>query len=195
MQARPLAPEHVGADRLPSPPMTTRLSMPASRSVRAAASRPSRVLNFSDRAVPMIVPPRWMMPPTEFHDIGRIAVAALDQAVEPLVDAEDLDPVVERRPHDGAHRRVHTRRVAAARQDADSLGGQRRAPYALRLTPRTPYASRRRAPHALCRPRPARQRRHRRCYRSFLFTPRRDAVNSIARSRTRATAGGSDVAE
>ena len=45
--------------------------MPAPTSVRAAARRPSRVRNASERAVPRIVPPRWMMPPTEFHVIGR----------------------------------------------------------------------------------------------------------------------------
>ena len=47
------------------------LASTAASSVRAAVSRPARVANASDRAVPMIVPPRWIVFPTEFQVIGR----------------------------------------------------------------------------------------------------------------------------
>ena len=49
----------------PSPPITMRPSIPASFIFKRAASRPSWVLKRSLRAVLRIVPPRWMMPPTE----------------------------------------------------------------------------------------------------------------------------------
>jgi hypothetical protein len=43
--------------RLPSPPITTRLSIPARRRFSAAWRRPSRERKRSERAVPMAVPP------------------------------------------------------------------------------------------------------------------------------------------
>ena len=58
--------------RLPSPPITTRLSMPALRKFSAASRRPSRVRKRSERAVPMTVPPMWRMPPTEDQVIATM---------------------------------------------------------------------------------------------------------------------------
>ena len=56
----------------PSPPMTTRRSMSCSRRLRAAASCPSRSRNSAERAVPMTVPPRWRIEPTESQLSGRM---------------------------------------------------------------------------------------------------------------------------
>ena len=58
--------------RLPSPPITTRLSMPAFRKFSAAFRRPSRERKRSERAVPMTVPPWWRMPPTEDQVMGTM---------------------------------------------------------------------------------------------------------------------------
>ncbi len=58
--------------RLPSPPITTRLSIPARRKFSAAFSRPARVRKASERAVPMAVPPWCRMPPTEDQLMGAI---------------------------------------------------------------------------------------------------------------------------
>ena len=58
--------------RLPSPPITTRLSMPASSRFLAACARPSRVRKRSERAVPIAVPPWCRIPPTADHVIGTI---------------------------------------------------------------------------------------------------------------------------
>lgn len=43
--------------RLPSPPMTQRLVMPCSTRLRAARSRPARVVKALQRALPITVPP------------------------------------------------------------------------------------------------------------------------------------------
>lgn len=51
--------------RDPSPPMTTKLVMFRSTRFLAAVSRPALSLNDMQRAEPMIVPPRWMMPDTD----------------------------------------------------------------------------------------------------------------------------------
>ena len=58
--------------RLPSPPITTRLSMPVFRKFRAACRRPSRVRKRSERAVPIVVPPMWRIPPTDDQVIGTM---------------------------------------------------------------------------------------------------------------------------
>jgi hypothetical protein len=59
-------------DRLPSPPITTSRSMPCSRRCRTARSRPSRWRNAAERAVPITVPPRFMMLLTSFQASGRM---------------------------------------------------------------------------------------------------------------------------
>src|SRR5450830_2051384 len=48
----------------PFPPITTSPSTPRALRTPSACSRPSDVLNASHRALPRIVPPCWMIPPT-----------------------------------------------------------------------------------------------------------------------------------
>jgi len=59
-------------DSDPSPPQTTIRSMPWWTMFRAALSRPSRVRKSAERAVPMTVPPRWRIEPTEPQENFRI---------------------------------------------------------------------------------------------------------------------------
>ena len=59
----------------------------ARRGCGAARRRPSRVRKSSLRAVPSTVPPRCRMPPTSAEDSDRMRVAAVDQALQALVDA------------------------------------------------------------------------------------------------------------
>src|SRR5664280_280596 len=51
--------------------MTTRQSMPRALRTPSACSRPTAVLNASQRALPRIVPPCWMMPPTSRGPSGE----------------------------------------------------------------------------------------------------------------------------
>jgi hypothetical protein len=53
--------------KLPSPPIQIRPVIPVLTKFSAAFLLPSIVLNEVDRAVPMIVPPREMIPPTSPH--------------------------------------------------------------------------------------------------------------------------------
>ncbi len=127
-QVRPLAAEHVGTgeaaiaaddDEVVDPGLEERardgqtaLARPEPLGPRGADDRAAAVDDAADRV------------PRHLAD----GVAPLDQAVEPFVDPVDFEPVVERRPHHCADGRVHSRRIAAARQDPNSLVCQRRAP-------------------------------------------------------------------
>ena len=73
--------------RDPSPPMTTSRSMPCSRRLRAAASWPARSRNSAERAVPMMVPPRWRTEPTESHSRGRIPSPPATAPAQPSMTA------------------------------------------------------------------------------------------------------------
>ena len=113
--------------RLPSPPMTTSASMPRSMRLRAARRRPARVLKSALRAVPSDGPSLVHDP----ADIGRRqrpdAVSAVDEALQPVVHPEHVEPGVERRADDGAHGGVHPSGVSSAGEDGE-LGRNRTLP-------------------------------------------------------------------
>ena len=75
--------------RLPSPPITTRLSMPAFRKLlRRLQPSLARAEALASARCRSTVPPRWRMPPTADQVIGDDAVAAVDRALVALADRE-----------------------------------------------------------------------------------------------------------
>ena len=68
---KPILCSSYAPDCEPLPPITTRASISCWFSSRIALRRPSSVLNSGQRALPRIVPPCWMMPPTLRGPISR----------------------------------------------------------------------------------------------------------------------------
>ncbi len=76
--------------------------------------RPSCVRKSSDRAVPMMVPPRLQNAADRIPVHLADAVTAFDHALIAFVNGENLTPSFERGAHDGAHGGIHAGRITAA---------------------------------------------------------------------------------
>ncbi|MPM67503.1 hypothetical protein SDC9_114426 [bioreactor metagenome] len=78
--------------RDPSPPTTASRSIPLRTRLRAAARRPSRSRNSWQRAVPITVPPRCMMPETSSHSSATMSSPPLTAPCHPSRTAKTSAP-------------------------------------------------------------------------------------------------------
>jgi hypothetical protein len=149
----------------PFPPITTRASIPKRSKTSTAFFRPSGVLNSGQRALPKMVPPSWMIPPTSRGTQGP-DLARKEARIAPA-NSPDFPALGQAGPHHGPDGRVHPGRIAPACEDTDPFkhGGKGCAGR-----PGSRSTRRKRSPGSVRKHRPPRKTRE----VPFPFPPARD---------------------